>query len=176
MKSAFISIKQFVPQEACLKCQGCCRFREADSVWLPCLMDEEIQQLLDQKIPPVAISIDRKIQPLSHPATEGFICAFFDAQNNKCKIYDFRPFECQLYPFLINLRGKKVILTVDLNCPYVKENLKSKEFGEYADYLEGFLNSPAQLRRLKDNPQLLKTYEGISEIIELEISDEPRPS
>ena len=105
-------IKQFVPQEYCLKCQGCCRFREQDSVWLPCLMDEEIQGLLEQNIPPAAISMARKIQPEAHPKGDGFICAFFDLDINKCKVYNLRPFECQLYPFLINLRGKKIILTV----------------------------------------------------------------
>lgn len=165
-------IKQFIPQEVCLKCQGCCRFKDADSVWLPCLMEEEIQNLLDKNIPPAAISMERKIQPLPNPDSQGYLCAFFDIAENKCKIYAFRPFECQLYPFLINLRGKKAILTVDLNCPYIKENLKSKEFKEYTDYLAAFLNSPAQVKLLKDNPQLLKTYEDISEIIELEISDE----
>lgn len=162
-------IKQFVPQEICLKCLGCCRFKEPDSVWLPCLLDEEIQDLLDKKIPPAAISMDNKIQPIPHPAGDGFICGFFDAQNNKCRIYDFRPFECQLYPFLLNLRGKKIILTADLNCPYIKENLNSKAFEEYIDYLTPFLNSPAQIKMLKNNPQLLKTYENIAEIIELNI-------
>ncbi len=165
-------IKQLIPQEVCLKCQGCCRFREAGSVWLPCVTEEEIQTLLDENIPPAAISIDRKIQPVPHPGGEGFICAFFDLAKNKCKIYHLRPLECQLYPFLINLRGKKIILTVDLNCPYVEANLKSKEFKEYSEYLVNFLNSPAQLELLKDNPQLLKTYEDISEVIELKISDE----
>ena len=176
MSNAFMDIKQFLPNEACLKCPGCCRFRQADSVWLPCLMDEEIQRLLEKNIPPAAISIDKKIQPVPNPAGEGFICAFFGAQNNKCKIYDWRPFECKLYPFLINLRGKAVILTVDLNCPYVKANLQGKEFKEYTDYLVSFLNSPAQIRLLKDNPQLLNTYEDISDTIELKIFDEPRPS
>lgn len=169
-------MKQFLPKEVCLRCQGCFRFKEQNSVWLPCLMDEEIQELLDRKIPPALISMERKIQPYPNPAGEGFICAFFDIRDNKCKIYDWRPFECQLYPFLVNLRDRKIILTVDLNCPYVKENLQSKEFKEYADYLISFLNSPAQIKLLKDNPQLLKAYEDISEVIELKIFDEPRPS
>ncbi len=171
-----LMIKQLIPQEICLKCQGCCRFRQVNSVWLPCLMEEEIQALLDKNIPPAAISIERKIQPLPNPNSDGYICAFFDIPENKCKIYAFRPWECQLYPFLINLRDKKVILTLDLNCAYIKENLKTKEFKEYSEYLVDFLNSPPQIRLLKDNPQLLKTYEDISEIIELKMFDEPRPS
>lgn len=165
-------IKQFVPQQACLKCQGCCRFKEMGSVWLPCLMEEEIQDLLDRDIPCASISIDKKIQPVLDPAYAGYLCAFLNRQDNKCKIYECRPFECQLYPFLINVRKNKVVLTVDLNCPYVSEHLRDPEFKEYTDYLASFLNSPQQVRLLKDNPQLLKTYEDITEVIELKITKE----
>lgn len=165
-------IKQIIPQEHCLNCRGCCRFKEDNSVWLPCLLEEEIQYLLDKKIPLVSISIDRKIQPIPCPSGEGFICAFLDHKKNLCRIYDFRPFECQLYPFLLNLRGKKVILTVDLNCPYIAEHLNSKEFKEYIDYLTAHLNSKEQLRIFKDNPRLLQTYEKVAEIVELNLSQD----
>ena len=162
-------IRQFVPQEICLKCQGCCRFREANSVWSPCLLDEEIQDLLDKEIPSAFISSDKKLLPIPNPQGEGFICPFLDAKENKCKIYGFRPFECQLYPFLINLRNGKVILTLDLNCPYVREHLKNDEFKLYTDYLITFLNSSAQIKILKDNPQIILAYEEVLDIIELEL-------
>ena len=162
-------IKQFVPQEFCLKCQGCCRFKEFDSLWAPCLLDNEIQALLDKKIPPAVISMDRRIRPVPAPQQEGFICPFLGPADNKCKIYEFRPLECQLYPFLITLRAKKVILTVDLNCPYVKENINSEEFKRYADYLAVHLNSPAQIRVLKNNPQIIQAYEDVLDILELNI-------
>lgn len=160
-------IKQFIPHQVCLKCQGCCRFKKADSVWSPCLLDEEMQDLLDKNIPSAFISSKRKLLPIPHPQGEGFICPFLDIQDNKCKIYGFRPFECQLYPFLINLRGKKVILTLDLNCPYVREHLKDGEFKKYSDYLIAFLNSPPQIKLLKDNPQIIQAYEDLLEVIEL---------
>lgn len=162
-------IKQFIPQEACLKCQGCCRFRELHSIWSPCLLDEEVQELLDKKIPAAYISKERRILPIPNPQGENYICAFFDCAKNQCKIYAYRPFECQLYPFLINLRDKKVILTVDLNCPYVKENLNTPEFKKYTEELVVYLNAPAQIKMLKDNPHILQAYEEVSEIIELKI-------
>lgn len=165
-------IKQFIPKEICLKCQGCCRFREEDSVWLPCLLDEEIQVLLGKDIPQASISASRKIQPVPAANNDGFVCAFFNPQSNFCKIYAYRPFECQLYPFLINLRGKKIILTLDLNCPYVRERLNTKELDDYTGYLVEFLNAPSQLRMLKDNPQILQAYEEVCDTIELEIIDE----
>lgn len=161
------AIKQFVPQEVCLKCQGCCRFKEMDSVWLPCLLDEEIQDLLDRKIPPASISIDRKIQAIPHPNQEGFICPFLNLEGNQCKIYAYRPFECRLYPFLIALREKKILLTLDLNCPYIKEKLNSKELKEYTEYLTSFLNLPSQVMVFKENPQLLQAYQDVLDIIEL---------
>ncbi len=165
-------IRQLIPQEVCLKCRGCCRFKQMDSAWSPCLLDEEIQDLLDQKIPPAFISADKKLLPIPEPQGVGFICPFLEAKDNKCKIYELRPFECQLYPFLIHLRGKKVILTLDLNCPYVREHLKSVGFKIYTDYLINFLNSPAQTKILKDNPQIIQAYEEVMDIIELDLADE----
>ena len=167
-------IKQFIPEGICLKCQGCCRFREQNSVWAPCILEEEIQDLLDKDLPPALISVDRKLRLIPDPQAEGFICPFFGPEENKCKIYDLRLFECQLYPFLINLRGKKVLLTVDLNCPYAKEKLNSKEFSEYTEYLINFLNSPAQIGILKDNPQIIQAYEEVSDIVELKDFDETK--
>lgn len=167
-------IKQFIPSEVCLRCNGCCRFAQQDSVWSPCLLDEEIQDLLDRNIPSAFISSQRQILSVPNPSKNNFVCPFLDVKENKCKIYEFRPFECQLYPFLINLRGKKVILTVDLNCPYIKQNLKSKEFKEYTEYLIAFLNSPAQIKILKSNPQIIQAYEEISKIVELNLLDESR--
>lgn len=168
-----ISVKQFVPEEDCLKCQGCCRFREAESVWSPCLLEEETLELIDKPgIPAVSISADKKIMPVAVQGKEGFFCPFISLADNKCKIYAMRPFECQLYPFLIAFRGKKVLLTVDLNCPYARLKADSKEFREYVDYLTKFLNSPKQLKLLKDNPQLIQAYEDVLDVVELNIPDE----
>ena len=164
-------IKQFVPQEICLKCRGCCRFAEQDSVWAPCLLEEEAQELIDRDIPAAYINMQKKIRPVPDPAGEGFVCAFFESAGNKCKIYNMRPFECQLYPFLINLRDKKVVLTVDLNCPYVKENMGNQEFKAYVEYLSAYLNSPRQLKMLKDNPQIIQAYEDVLDVIELDLPD-----
>jgi Fe-S-cluster containining protein len=167
-------IKQLISEEVCLKCQGCCRFKEIDSVWTPCLLEEEVQVFIDKDIPPAYINMQKKICPVPDPAGEGFICAFFASRENKCKIYNLRPFECQLYPFLINLRHRKVILTVDLNCPYISEKINTKEFKEYAEYLAAYLNSPEQLEILRDNPQIIQAYEDVLDVVELRLPDAPK--
>jgi len=168
-------IKQFVPQDFCLKCRGCCRFKEADSVWSPCLLDEEIQGFLDKPgIPAASISIDRRIQPVANPEGADFICPFLGTPDNKCKVYNLRPFECQLYPFLINLRKGKVLLTVDLNCPYVYENINSQEAKDYIVYLTDYLNSASLRSMLKDNPQIIQAYEEVREVAELSLPYETK--
>jgi Fe-S-cluster containining protein len=166
-------IKQFVPQEFCLKCRGCCRFKEANSVWSPCLLDEEIQELLDKPgIPAASIAIDRRIQPIANPQGIDFICPFLETLDNQCRIYDLRPFECQLYPFLINLRKGKVLLTVDLNCPYVYEKINSQEAKEYIVCLTNYLNSRALRSMFKDNPQIIQAYGEVREVAELNLPHE----
>ena len=166
-------IKQFVPQEFCLECRGCCRFKEANSVWSPCLLDEEIQGLLGKPgIPAASIAIDRRIQPVANPLGADFLCPFLKTLDNKCVIYESRPFECQLYPFLINLRKTKVLLTVDLNCPYVYEQLHSQKTKDYIVYLTEYLNSPLLLSMLKDNPQIIQAYEEVREVAELNLPHE----
>ena len=42
-----VSLKQFVPSEVCLKCNGCCRYKQADSVWRPKLGQKDQRHLAD---------------------------------------------------------------------------------------------------------------------------------
>lgn len=151
-------IKQFIPKEYCLGCQGCCRFQEPDSVWLPCLLDSEIQGLYKKGIVPLAVSSSKRIRPIPSTTEDNFVCAFLTPKDNKCKIYPLRPFECQLYPFLINRKEDKVFLGLDLKCPFVQERLKSRQFKEYVKDLASALNSPSLKGLLKNNPQIIQAY------------------
>jgi Fe-S-cluster containining protein len=167
-------IKQVIPKEYCLKCKGCCRYSQRESVWSPCLLDDEIQALVDKDIPCAYISMERKIMPVPSGSMDGFICPFLKEEDNRCQIYDARPFECQIYPFLINLRGKKALLTVDLNCPYIADYSKTNEFKEYVEFLAGYLNSAEQIKILKENPQIIQAYESVLDLIELEATNEDK--
>ena len=138
-------------------------------------MDEEIQELADKEgVPAASISVDRRIQPVVNSDGDGFICPFLGSADNQCRIYNLRPFECQLYPFLINLRKEKVLLTVDLNCPYVYEKIDTPLAKEYIIYLTAYLNSPKMLKVLKDNPQIIQAYEEVREIAELNLPHETK--
>lgn len=163
-------IKQFVPEEFCLKCRFCCRFKEDNSVWSPCLLDQEVQELMDKKdIPAASIFADRRLHLINNPEGEGFICPFLEVKNNQCKIYSLRPLECQLYPFLLNLRKGKVLLTVDLNCPYLCQKIDTPEANDYIIYLTELLNTLKMIKLLKENPQIIQAYEEVREVAEINL-------
>jgi hypothetical protein len=49
--------------------------------------------------------------------------------------------------------------------------MNTPEFKEYVKYLTDFLNSPAQMEILKDNPHILQAYEEVKDIVELNFPD-----
>lgn len=162
-------IKQFIPEEVCLKCQGCCRFKEADSSWSPALLQEEVELLVNNRIPPSCFSCDRKIRLVESRDAGYLFCALFETENNSCKIYPLRPLECQLYPFLVNRKEGRVYLAVDGNCPFIKDKLKEKDFLEYLSYLTDFFRNPLMRQTLKNNPQLIQAYPDVLNLAEIKL-------
>lgn len=151
-------IRQFVSWEFCLKCLGCCRFKDADSIWTPCLLDEEL-----------GILSNKRVALIPNQTQNNFVCGFLNIRDNICAIYSKRPFECQLYPFLINRKGKEVFLALDPGCPFIKENSSGRELKQYIDYLTEHMNNPLQLNRIRNNPQIIHTYEEAKNLFALNI-------
>ncbi len=136
-------IKQFVTNEYCIKCLGCCRFAEQKSVWSP-----------------------QSIEPIQNG--DSFVCPNLELENNKCKIYNSRPFDCELYPFLLHKINKKVYLAADFKCPFLKSKLDTREVRDYIKYLEGFFSSEDSLDFLSKNEKFILSYpEDIKVILEL---------
>lgn len=156
-------LKQFVPKRFCLKCRGCCRFKEPDSIWSPTLLHEEIKFIL-----PFANLYSKKIRLAPSAAKlNSFICPLLNLEGNQCNIYANRPFECQLYPFLINRKEDKVFLALDLNCPFIKENLDSSVLKEYSQGLAIMFNSRQCKKLFKDNPQIIQAYPEAANLAEI---------
>lgn len=150
------NIKQLVSKKICLNCQACCRYNCNPSIWAPILLAEEKRELNLQNIELLAFQ-------------DSYICRFLNPEDNRCQIYAQRPLECRLYPFLLNRSEGKIYLSVDLNCPFVKEKIKSKEFKSYSDYLIGYLASPLVLTALNNNLQAFSSYhtDNVINLVEL---------
>ena len=141
-----LSLKQFVPSEVCLKCDGCCRYKEADSAWRPKLGKDEQAGLAASITAGDVLDAQGYIKTVQ--AREGHFCRFLNGANNTCGIYTKRPFECSLYPFILSRTPDAVKVYAHLSCPYVQDHLSravlipdirgSSDFDDYAAYLKDF--------------------------------------
>lgn len=157
-----LSLKQFVPSQTCLACDVCCRFVDENSIWAPVLTDVEKAGLPQNLVSP---ENKLKLKPLKDvlcPQDDkyltGFACTFFEPKKNSCKIYLKRPWECQLYPFLLVKNNKKVSLGLDIKCPFAKERQNSYEFKEFIRYLVIFFKKNDIKNIIKNNPQIIGNY------------------
>jgi len=123
----FSNFPQFVPPKICLSCQGCCRFREAESLWRPKVAPGELETNEYKKDLAKALGEDGYIKTVEGQGQNR--CAFLDLGTNKCGIYACRPFECRLYPFVLVKEKDKVVVSAHHACPYVQEKKDSEEFG-----------------------------------------------
>jgi Fe-S-cluster containining protein len=156
-----IILKQLIPQEFCLKCEGCCRFIEEKSEWIPRITQMEILELAKENIPPAVFSkTDKDDRQLNLVKSKGInFCIFLSPKENKCEIYKNRPFDCRLYPFILEKKGKNISLGIHLACTFAKENLDKKELKEYVKYLKEFLNIREVAAFIKENSFLAGNYQ-----------------
>ncbi|MEK6714632.1 MAG: phosphatidylglycerol lysyltransferase domain-containing protein [Candidatus Omnitrophota bacterium] len=144
-----MNITQFIPQDICLKCDGCCRFNYPDTIWAP---------------------LGRKTVSYQ----DYYICEWFTPKTHKCKDYKNRPLDCLFYPFLLPKKNEKIYLAVHLACPYISEKINSLEFNNYAEHLSNFLKSKDGKKLLKENLHICAEYDGDLKLIaRLDIEEEP---
>ncbi len=169
-----VELKQFVPAEVCLSCQGCCRYHQKDTPWAPLFLLRESAELTEDNIVPCCLFSSSnnkkdeygggqadvrapvKVNLIEHE--DSYICPCFDYEANKCKIYANRPFDCQLYPFILVRRGLKVYLAADENCPYIKKEIKAKNTQDYIKYLVDFFTSADSGRPSGEYFQIAQRY------------------
>jgi len=161
LNNMFSNIPQFVPQKVCLSCDGCCRFKEETSSWRPKVTQEEtgaLQQaaLTDKIFSKEFVDSEGRIKAIRHQ--EGCHCTFFNTRDNTCGIYSQRPFECQLYPFLLARKGKDIFISVHLNCPFVQENKGKDSFQQFVPVLKKYFDSGEVKSFLRRNSSLVADY------------------
>ena len=150
------TFKQFVPSDVCLKCHGCCRYKEADSIWRPKLGQEDQATLAEWITRNDVLDSQGYIKTIQS-CGEHF-CRFLNGGDNTCGIYSKRPFECSLYPFIISQETQAVKLYVHLSCPYVQDHLPQADYDIYVSYLKEFFRQEDTRKFLSRNKAMFHDY------------------
>ncbi len=154
-------LKQYLPQNICLECRGCCRFQDSQSIWRPKVFPEE---LAFGDIPTEAVA--EGYLKVEGSSRSSFQCQFLDKKNNTCRIYSTRPYECQLYPFLLIKKNKNIVLSVHLSCPFVLVNRYKASFEDYVNYLKDYFSGQEVKAFLRKNQDFLEGYADYYDEIE----------
>ena len=121
MMSEFRDPKFFEVKMNCLRCGRCCMGTQME------LLPEDIERLLNlgYKLEDFAY-FDGVYWRLKN--RDGY-CVFFDKEKKSCKIYEYRPIGCRLYP--LQLVDNEV--NIDRNCPAWRSIPKSEieRLGKY---------------------------------------------
>jgi len=149
-------LKQFVPSEVCLKCDGCCRYKEADSAWRPKLGQDEQAGLAALITASDVLDAQGYIKTVQ--THKGHLCRFLNGADNTCGIYTKRPFECSLYPFILSRTPDAVKVYVHLSCPYVQDHLSHSSFDDHAAYLKDFFHRADVREFLSHNKAMFHDY------------------
>jgi len=171
---------QVVPSTVCFRCEVCCRFPEHDSVLRPYFTADEIQQAVTHGVTPTSFPDYRgsQVEVVPHPTDEGFLCPAFDPVTHHCRIYEVRPLDCQLYPFVLmwNEQRDTVVFGWDTLCPFLLKQasgdtpFKGEEppestlepsiaLMEQARAMVAYLESKEVLNTLSDHPQLVTPFQ-----------------
>ncbi len=158
-----IQLKQFLNSETCLSCKLCCEYATQKDEWRAKVTPEDVAKLsahTDQSFHDHEFLKNKKCHGL-------FLCTFLNPDDRTCGIYENRPFECRLYPFVLtNYEGRHAV-SVHLACPYVQDNLDSDAYKDYIKYLKEVFAKPEIKDYLTDNPFLFSQYSQPEELKEV---------
>ena len=161
----FDDLKQFVTSDYCRSCRGCCVFHDADSIWGPHIIPAEANEIMRLGCA-AGLSVDRR-HILTEPAGASHRCAFLGSADHHCRIYQDRPFECRLYPFVISSEQRQLRMYAHLACPFIQEKFHSLEGQVYLAYLREYFSRSASRATLCANTDVFPDYSSAQDQIEI---------
>ncbi len=155
-------LPQLVPSAACLECDVCCRFPEADSFLRPYFTRDEIARAVASGVDRHAFprSTGTQIDLVKDAGGEGYLCPAFDAATNRCRIYEARPLDCRLYPLALmwDAAHEQVVLGWDTKCPFMRDTVPPA-IAAHAERVTALLETEDMLDTLAAHPRLIGRYQ-----------------
>jgi len=129
----------------CLACDVCCRFASPTASFVPFFSARELATLSEAAsrhfLAPGASPGDR---PFALPDGADWRCPFRRAESQACTLYDQRPLDCRLYPFVLMFdeAGRQVWLGLDEVCPFARGLKGSPALLQATDEAAKLLDGP----------------------------------
>ncbi len=170
-------LKQLIPSQTCLACEVCCRYPDRQSPMAPVFSREELQKAVELGLPKQSFPTPEHGRGARIRVTAGescYRCPAFVPGTHECTIYPERPFDCQLYPYLLmfNPNKSKIHLVMDPLCPFIQahHNPLSPSVGEgkgegenlmeeYGAYLHEYLSRTEVIQWICQNQNLVSEYQ-----------------
>ena len=91
---------------------------------------------------------------------EGFLCPAFNRMDSTCRLYERRPFDCQLYPLALlwDEAQQEVWLGWDQKCPFLADQIP-EVIRVHADRVLALLRQPERVSGLASHPRLIGRYQ-----------------
>jgi len=110
---------------------------------------------------------------------EGYLCPAFNPETYHCRIYEVRPLDCQIYPFVVmwNSGHTNILLGWDAKCPFLLHQSASQEMAplglpldsknmalpeeiiRMAQQVAALLESEQVISLLTDHPQFVTRFQ-----------------
>jgi len=173
-------MKQIVHHEQCQRCHECCRFRADRQDFAPIFTAGEVEtirqayevsprgasrpfpEFVPFKATDNVFQIRLKKAEVEDPVYP-YVCPFLDEQNYACSIYEVRPFDCRIWPFIIlkvSDTGQIMLAHFTGNACLALQEVDPQDFDEYERYMEGLVTSEAFLNFLHAHPELIWEHDG----------------
>lgn len=168
--SQLIQLEQIVPSKVCFSCDVCCRFLEQDSFLAPIFTQAEMKQAIANGVSANffrSTADGKSAQVKLIPNGNMYSCPCFNSETSECIIYPIRPLDCQIYPFALmyNQEQTRVVLGVDMICPYGEAEIQTEAFQHYINYIADYLELDPVVETIVANWQLIGPYQETVVII-----------
>ena len=158
---------QIISSKDCKGCNDkCCRFAPHLLRFSPIFTEEEFNKVVKKSFSRGLFKkVSKDIYQLRlRKKEEGhYICPFL-TEDDKCSIQKIKPYECEIWPFIL-MRGKgknrnKVYLMIDeANECHAIEKASKEKIKKYIKYLKKYLESGRTIKLFRKYPKVISDYD-----------------
>lgn len=116
---------QVITSDDCFACRGCCTFDARYLDYAPLFTEEQRAQILAEfsadEIQFTPVGRMWRIELRAMPGTGRCVCPLLDRESWRCRVYAYGIFDCDTWPYQMQVRDGRRLLTITRECPVVSE-------------------------------------------------------